>query len=107
MWSELQAALFKSLHEACSKSINTEAVFINTEKDNERCINLLQNIPVGIQHNYSSEYSIGWSTSETPLLIEGETVLSSMSATSSEHIAEMNFQFRKPEKVAQSSKSGN
>ena len=42
-----------------------EAVFTKTVMNNEWNINFLQNSLLGI-HFYSSEFFIGWSTSETP-----------------------------------------
>ena len=51
-----------------SESIETEAVFIKSEMNNEWNINFLQNSSPGTQHTYSSEFSIGWNTSKTPLL---------------------------------------
>ena len=41
-----------------SKSIKTEAVFTKADMSNEQNINFLQNSPLGIQHNYLSEFSI-------------------------------------------------
>ena len=42
--------------------------------DNEWNINFLQNSALAIQHKYSSEFSIGWSNSETFIVIRCEAV---------------------------------
>ena len=53
--------------QVCSKSIEIETVFTKTEMNNEWNVNFLQNSYLGIQHAYFIKFSIGWSTSETPL----------------------------------------
>ena len=58
-----------------SKSIETVVIFTKTEMKKFWNINFLLNSPIVIQNTYSSEFSIGWSTTETPLLIGCETAI--------------------------------
>ena len=58
-----------------SKSIVTEAVFPKVKMNYDLSINFLQNSPLIIQKNYSSKFSIGHGTFETPLLIWCEAAL--------------------------------
>ena len=59
-------------------------------------------VHTSIQYAYSSEFSIGWSTFESALLISCEVVLF---CYSSSHSLEMNSQFSKQENVILKMKS--
>ena len=59
-----------------NQKVETEAVFIKREMDNEGKVNFLQNSPIDIQCIYSNKFSIGKNTSETLLLILFETLYS-------------------------------
>ena len=48
-------------------------LYLPRQKNNESNVPFLQNTPLSIQHPYSSKFSIGQSTSKTPLLIWCET----------------------------------
>ena len=48
--------------------MKTEAVFTKTEMNNEWYFNVLLSYPLGIHHTHSTEFSIGRSTFETPML---------------------------------------
>ena len=52
--------------------IETEAVFTIRETNNEWNVDFLQNSHFGIQHKYSSEFSIQWSIHKTSLRIQFE-----------------------------------
>ena len=60
--------VYLSSYKLCFTSIQTEAVFTNTEMNNEWNINFFQNSPLGIQQNYSSNFSTTWSTQRISLL---------------------------------------
>ena len=51
------------------KNIKPRAVLIKTEMNNEWFIKFLKNSLLDIPHDYSSEFFVGWSTSETFLFI--------------------------------------
>ena len=66
----------KNMYDMFSKSIKTdEAAFMNMKMDNGWDINFFQNSFFGSQHPYSSDFSIGQSTSEISLLIWYEASL--------------------------------
>ena len=50
------------MNESCSKSIETDAVFTETEIDKEWNINFLSDSPLGIRQTYSSKVFNGQST---------------------------------------------
>ena len=56
-----------------SQIIKSETVFNKIEIGNEWNINFPQYSPLDIQHTFSSEFSIGWSTFEIFLVIFYET----------------------------------
>ena len=84
------------------KNMETETVFTTTAMNNECNIDLLQYSLFGIQYTYSSKFSIGLSTSETPLFHMGWSciILFTLILSASPNLThEMNLQFRKQEKV--------
>ena len=72
------------IYKLCSKSIETEDLNTRTRMNNEWNIYFFKITPLGIKHAYSSEFSIGQSTFENPLLVKTCTVsFLSISSTSS------------------------
>ena len=54
--------IYMVLHVVYLKCIKTKDVFTKTEINNEWNINFLHNSPLGIQHSYSSEFSMVYET---------------------------------------------
>ena len=52
--------------------------FANTEMNNKWKVDILQNNPLSNEHAYSREFSIGWNTSEIPLLFLCKTAVESI-----------------------------
>ena len=62
-WTKIETLIF--IQNMYWKSMKTEAIFTNTEMNYEWRVNSLQNGSLDNQPTYSTEFSIGWSTSES------------------------------------------
>ena len=77
--------------------METEVLLTKSERNNEWNVNFFQDISHGIQSTISSEFSICRTTSEISFRIWREKFFESFDYT-----LEMNFQFKKEEKVTRS-----